>query len=565
MSQHKSLRLVVVALLLVLSITPLFVEPSIARQDDEQGGICALPEIHLAGQEWVYPGSSGGVTDVLESGKGTLVERENWLRVDKNPRYLDTNYFDTTYEAFWNNHPDYGSPIDREKLLDEPKLYYNTDPLIAHIYQNALDSGFGILVMDNFDDPETASQNVLPIPPLSGTLAAQNGPPHHGHLVEAVVRQVIEEFLTLENEPVLNIPIERMNLPDWQLAGDDFEDPSAFFLDLQNNHLDVDHWIVNMSFALLPCDVEVGEGPFTIRDYLVAYRNSDSIQPVGNGEGEQVWEVVRIGSGSALSGLQAGDTIGAFKIETDRITGHSREALHDLMLDAQANDSDVTLEVERNGVRITPDISVDPFALYLAVRGYSLPVHAAAQILTSSDSIEMWENEIITLQSQLKEWMIEESDEHDYLSPLVELIAAAEASNLQITFVAAAGNYAESSVVVSVSPDEPLAPARWDSVIAVSGTPADQMAKHTEFNSGLYSAPGAWYFNKDYDIYVAGTSFAAPAYSVLSIIIEAGMRPAGDFPLGFCDFADKSQMGPFVSHYPNIPAANLLAHYCSPK
>lgn len=493
---------------------------------------CGLNEIHFGGQNWVYPGSVGAPPSSTPP-LSEIVEK-----VDVHTPHPDPLY-------------------DMLKLINKAK---------SNIGGNT--RNIRILIIDDFQSPIPSTlrmQDPNVVDPLTGIHKAS-----HGVFVREVTEQIFGWFIADSNlalpDDVLSwidtidipeyrmIPIEDDALDQCNTLSDEFRCKVKEKLDSYETN-GVTHVIVNMSFAVLPCDFEelnlefADEETVTVSGYLELFGDSDLIMyDTRDAEPDEtgIWIVKQVAPGDGLDvvGLQVGDKITGFRMEDeDDFQQYNRQELYAKLLESER--TSVYLRVERIGELSDPINALD---IHRAARSYTLPVYLTDQQFSnqSQPSVADWENTYLnTVVPALGDWLTTWSDDssnYDFF-PLYKALAMFDNTDITVISVASAGNFGKATEgadgVASTLPytDEPLAPGSWENVIAVSGVYPETKDKTPAFNDGEAMAPGAWYkipytytdpSGNSVEVidYMGGTSFAAPAAGVLFGLTSAASKDA---------------------------------------
>lgn len=337
------------------------------------------------------------------------------------------------------------------------------------------------------------------------------------------------------------------------------------------------HAILNMSFAVLPCaliqdiiawpqglpnNLPYGRPDFPSGAYIVPYPDAEATDGMPP---SSWWRVVRTDSTLSDAGIVLGDIITVF----DNRSLDPRELYHTLMAYGEGDWPLITLSTQRG-----TESRVRPIDLYLAVLGDSVARRLTENVLVAENraiedivpSDDDTETAKIIWNIPPREWAARQTDISDALidlfnnypeihqsdvdgessglspdkqaiEPLKDAFSAlASPSDVFVYPVAAAGNFDGA---------RPQIPGRWDNVISVSANIVkgeiklviDQkeynarrettVTRWPDSNSGEMMAPGGWYWiscdlsipegeqTRCVEEYVSGTSFAAPAASVL--------------------------------------------------
>lgn len=386
-----------------------------------------------------------------------------------------------------------------------------------------------ILVVDDFNNPAKSSKNGLT----------------HGQAVLDIVQQVYEQLVPSQppqeegdEYTTADFKIDTVNIPGYDLTNIE----SAIQTKITENP-SYDKVVLNMSFAVLPCQIE----PFSlhIRDeFLPTHFASDFIA-----EAAPNWEVLSVEDSGVLenAGLEVSDVITGFDTTCD---DYNRVDLWTNVLASMIAEDSLTLCVERAGTPVTPSPQVPALALFKAIRGYSLTLALTELSLSGQTGLTLaqWDQNIQLMAAYVLGYLTGLPPNHFDLTPLYHLL---QTSSTPIIPVAAAGNLGRSMPGYAPS----LAPGSWDMVISVSGSTANEPTlQWTPSNNGEVMAPALWYL--DNGEYIAGTSFAAPAVSVM-VALAAAADP--NF-----NWRDCANAGVNNKAYANRPIADVLITTSSP-
>lgn len=447
--------------------------------------LCALDEHMLRGQNWEFPGATSGLT---------------------------------TQVADTNN--DLANPSDIVGSIPD------IETLVA--LANASSNPVVVLVLDNFSSPSKSSSLAL----------------SHGHYVRDVARQFNQVLISEYGLSDSRIMIQQVDLPGFSL--DDVVNKVNTAINSVNVPGAV--FVLNMSFAVLPCEPETeipipaGGGDLyllSFEEFLAAYEIGDLIvyetpdEPLAE---PGSWQVLQAGTAMLGAGLARGDVITQFALPGDSPQAYDREGLLNFLSPLQETD---TVELTVQGA--AKPTSVTALELYMAARGYSLSLFLTEQVIAGAGSsiIQDWYDTQGVVDQALAAWLSSPGLWTSYaghglenLYGLLEDLVVRE--DITVIPVAAAGNFGNIPGIAA----GPLAPGNWPDVVSVTGSLVDNSnGRWPPFNAGEIMTPGAWYpIGPEY---VAGTSFSAPAASVLLALIQAA-SPSCSF-MNLADAASNDQ------------------------
>jgi len=320
----------------------------------------------------------------------------------------------------------------------------------------------------------------------------------HGYLVYEVLAQMVR---LLPPDTAAHIALEQINIADENGYRSDLilaaVQESVDRLSAQG----FERFVLNMSFVFIPCHDE--EEGFDYADFL-DQRAVDPSYSIVEQLGADPAYVEALLVDPSVSFITADalvvDTVMAEAVRSDAVISEQAiiaqpefqiesEQSNRLQLDAPllAEAQVETREIDIAQINVAQD----------AVQS------AIADIASEQLQVQLLEGPVfVDEQLQIIDLL---QDEQLAFDPLQTYL---QANQGRIFAVASAGNF---------KGIEPLYPARWQEVLAVSANEGNNMRRWMHSNNGAVSVPGAWFLFGD-NVYRAGTSFAAPVVSMMLTI-----------------------------------------------
>lgn len=522
-----AVRLIMLGCLLMLLASPAATPASFAsnnRQDEELGLLCALSPEFFIGQPHEYPGGTSGIVR-------SVIATQDLGLVD--------------YNTFFDEFDDLKSDISQGMF----------DP-------SQLDVDVAILILDDFSVRRAQNQNMshgdYVFAVAQQILSAQFPSPDFSQLTPGASREV--QYLDGHIRLIaVDGPYYNLHLMSDTMSA--IVDQLRQQAQATNRQI---HFIVNMSFAAFDCDWLTGMfGRETVRegddypflhdhDMIVPFDQLSSPPDPMRPEDQTLWQVVDANSQEFMdAGLGSGGVIEAFEFpaaDPDLQVWLSLNA--DSLLGHLISVGDNTNPV---GLRTTDgdEFWVSPLALYKALLGDSVAMRSAewkfvVRGLTPDQILpRMFAAELEQERAFFQQELLDQPALMDPPGPF-DPFPGGSGSISYVIPVAAAGNF---------DGIEPLYPASLSAVISVAGSITQQQfdlvlpsgmttqvtldpeyTRWPDSNSGQLMAPAGWYSvscdrtelcSGEYPEYVSGTSFAAPAASVLiGLSLLRGCDPA---------------------------------------
>lgn len=542
---NRKIVLISLVILLFAAPTALPAPLKAAAPAPQSGGsiLCAFNESQLLGQPYTYPGGASGIV-IVPPGK------------DEQPPDV-TELGIIEYQGFISAAFEAAAPPDNEG----PPVLTPSPERPGQVV---------ILIADDFSNPILVSES-----------EDANQPVHllsHGDYVFLVAFQLLEnnrEIPAVEQDqvtyyyaPYENVPaltLVKVNVPKYKIeptpgqraitmqaalaqAIKKFPEPGTLF-------------IVNMSFAVLPCDMIVGANIlFGSGDLMLPYYENEV--PHWRIEHTEI-EHPQSEGGFFHAELFPGDTINTFDCRP-----YDRVGLWSYLMSFDEDGSPLELNgcgelmCDPGEIKIHADSeSGDPkeacvpaLAVYKAVMGDSLILRVAEGDVMQRISPVLYPyqlaNNLRIAQNLVAQGAAKYQDVGLLQEWITNEIPLIKNGNQQIVFVAAAGNF---------DTGLPLAPGLWPEVVSVSSsvhtptlTVGDMeintlnVIRWPDSSSGELMAPGGWYPIDACDYkpgylnladdeercaieYVSGTSFAAPATSVFIAASQSYTNCRHDF------------------------------------